>query len=279
MIMDGENLSLKEGHDLKLVATDLDAPRCLSAAGGRACLFTARAPDKPTSNEDGAAVVLCDNLRCVLAVADGMGGLPSGEQAAGIALEELCGAVRLAVDNHAELRDGILNGFEKANAAIRSLCPGAGTTLAAVEIDDTTMRTYHAGDSAILAIGQRGRLRWETVSHSPVGYAVEAGLLDAGEAMHHDDRHLVSNMVGSEGMRIEIGPPVTLNLRDTVLLATDGLTDNLLHEEIVERIRKGTLDAAAEQLRSACTRRMHAANGSQPSKPDDVTFIIFRPSV
>jgi len=279
MRTDGDGHHGEDGLDLKWVATDLSAPHCLTAASGRACVFTSRAPDKPTRNEDGAAVVLCDDLHCVLAVADGMGGLPNGEQAAGIALDELCGAVRLAFQNKAELREGILNGFENANAAVRSQCPGAGTTLAAVEVDAGTIRTYHAGDSAILAVGQRGRLRWQTLAHSPVGYAVEAGLLDAGAAMHHDDRHLVSNMVGSEEMRIDIGPPVALHIHDTVLLATDGLTDNLHNQEIVERIRKGGLDAAAEQLRTACLRRMQGSNGHLPSKPDDMTFILFRPGL
>ena len=95
-------------------------------------------------------------------------------------------------------------------------------------------------------------MRWQTMAHSPVGYAVEAGLLDAGEAMRHDDRHIVSNMVGSEEMRIDIGPPVTLKPHDTVLLATDGLTDNLRDEEIIEHIRKRALTKAADQLRTAC---------------------------
>ena len=42
----------------------------------------------------------------------------------------------------------------------------------------------------ILTTGQRGRLRMQTVSHSPVGFAIEYGLLDESEAMHHEERHL-----------------------------------------------------------------------------------------
>lgn len=267
-----------EGQDLKLLATDLDAPHCLPAAGGYACVYTSRAPEKPVPNQDAAAVLCCDETRCVLAVADGMGGLPHAAEAAGVALDELCDAVRHAVESERELRDGILDGFEKANAAVRSLHPGAGTTLAAVEIDTGTMRTYHAGDSAVLAVGQRGQLRWRTVAHSPVGYAVEAGLLDPRGAMNHDERHLISNLVGSESMRIDVGPPIALRMRDTVLLATDGLTDNLHGEEIVEQIRKGRLGDAATNLRAVCRQRM-AGNGDHPSKPDDLTFILFRPAV
>ncbi|MCB9849556.1 MAG: serine/threonine-protein phosphatase [Phycisphaerales bacterium] len=261
------------------VSSDLAAPLQLQAAGGEVCVFTTRAPDKPSVNEDGAGVFVCDGLRCVLAVADGMGGHPSGAQAASIALEELRAAVAQAVSEQTELRDAILNGFERANAAVRTDAPGSGTTLAVVEIDANTMRCYHAGDSAILAVGQRGQRRWETVAHSPVGYAVESGLLDAGDAMHHDDRHIVSNMVGSEEMRIEIGPPVKLKVRDTLLLATDGLTDNLSTPEIVEHIRKGALAKAAQSLRESCHKRMLTPESDHPCKPDDMTFMLYRSSI
>ena len=58
-----------------------------------------------------------------------------------------------------------------------------------------------------------------TVAHSPVGYAEEAGLLDREEAIHHAHRHLVSNMLGMPEMHIEVGPPLTLDARDTIVLA------------------------------------------------------------
>ncbi len=57
--------------------------------------------------------------------------------------------------------------------------------------------------------------------------------------MHHEERHLVSNVVGTDDMRIELGPPLKLARYDTVLLASDGLLDNLYTDEIVELIRKG----------------------------------------
>ena len=82
----------------------------------------------------------------------------------------------------------------------------------------------------------RGRVKLQTISHSPVGYAVESGMLDDQEAMHHEERHVVSNIIGTPEMRIEIGPPIDLATYDTLLVATDGLADNLHIEEIIERI-------------------------------------------
>jgi len=132
------------------------------------------------------------------------------------------------------------------------------------------------GDSAILVVGQRGKLKLQTLSHSPVGYAVESGLLDADEALHHEERHIVSNMVGAPDMRIEVGSALALAPRDTVLLATDGLMDNLGLAEIVEIVRRGPLERAARRLAELCDERMRRPLEGQPSKPDDVTFVLFR---
>jgi serine/threonine protein phosphatase PrpC len=154
------------------------------------------------------------------------------------------------------LRTAILNGIEQANRAVSELGVGAATTLAIVEISGGVARSYHVGDSMILAVGQRGRVKLQTVSHSPVGYAVEAGMLDEAEALHHEDRHLVSNFIGSAEMRIEIGPPLNLAERDTLLLASDGLFDNLYNDEIIERTRKGPLEQVVRSLAGECRQRM-----------------------
>jgi serine/threonine protein phosphatase PrpC len=107
---------------------------------------------------------------------------------------------------------------------------------------------------------------------------MEAGVLDGDQAIHHEDRHLVSNVVGAADMRIEMGPIVRLRARDTVLLATDGLFDNLYQPEIITGIRCGRLDRAAAALATAARARMTDPEVEAPSKPDDLTFVIFRPA-
>ena len=155
--------------------------------------------------------------------------------------------------------------------------PGAATTLALVEIQDRTIRPYHVGDSAILVTGQRGKVKLQTIPHSPIGYAVEAGLMEEEEAIHHEERHVISNVIGSDQMRIEIGPPIELAPRDTLLLASDGLFDNLLPDEIIDTIRSGPLDEAVGVLVKTAQERMAKQTGDAPSKPDDLTVIAYRP--
>lgn len=253
---------------------DMETPELHDLAYGQVAVFSSRAPGKDAVNEDAAAVIPLDDERGVLAVADGVGGQPSGQSASSVALRSLLAALQ---DREADapLREAILNGFDQANIAVSAL-GGAATTLVAVEIENGLTRTYHVGDSPVLVVGGRGRIKLETIDHSPVGYAVEAGILDREDAIHHEDRHLLSNCLGTTEMRVEMSSALSLAQLDTVLLASDGLTDNLHVHEIVEIIRKGPLRNAAHRLVAACRQRMGTAEEKLPSKPDDLTVLLFR---
>ena len=206
------------GTDRIYSTLDMDAPEFVSFAGYHAAIFTHRRPESPTANEDGAALIPYDDQSGVAVVADGLGGSSAGERASAMALEELQRSIAQARETGEPLRSAILTGIENANDSIQKLGIGAMTTLAVAEIDQESIRTYHVGDSEILVLGGRGKVKLRTVSHSPVGYGVEAGFIDAAEAMHHEDRHIVNNVVGEAEMRIEIGSPIPLAPRDTMPL-------------------------------------------------------------
>jgi serine/threonine protein phosphatase PrpC len=57
-------------------------------------------------------------------------------------------------------------------------------------------------------------------------------------------------------------------------VASDGLYDNLLEDEIADVCRKGQLLALVRTLAEGCRERMQT--GHKPSKPDDLTFIAYR---
>jgi serine/threonine protein phosphatase PrpC len=264
-----------------LVVTDedMEAPRIMPFAEGRAAVFSARAPEKRSANGDAVGLLALDVERGVLVVADGLGGQPGGNSASKITLHCLRTAVEHASEHGTPIRGAILDALESANRQVMDLGIGAATTFAALEVAGTTLRPYHVGDSGILVVGQRRKVKLQTVSHSPVGYAVEAGLLDEHEAMHHDERHVVSNMVGAADMRIEVGSPIRLAPRDTALVATDGLFDNLNPAEVVEIVRAGPLDRAANDLAMRSAERMRTSTAKHPSKPDDLTFVLYRRDV
>lgn len=257
--------------------TSLDTPAVHELENGTATLFTHAAPDRYSPNQDAAAIIPTQQGGVVLAVADGVGGLPSGDVAARLMVQSLAARVPEAAPGR--LRETILDCIEHANDEILALGSGAAATLAVVEIRDGCLRGYHVGDAGVLVTGQRGRRRLQTAPHSPTGYALEAGLIGEQEALNHDERNLVSNVVGSRCLRIEIGPMLRLAPRDTVLVASDGLFDNLLSDEITEYVRCGRLpDAAAALARETLGRMRGQRPDAVSGHADDLSFILFRPA-
>lgn len=251
------------------VAPDLTDLQCGSIA-----MFSTRSPTKETINEDAYAVIPIDEETIVLAVADGVGGHPFGDAAARLAIQSLIVELRQA--SSSSLDTAILNGFEVGQGMITGQIPGAATTLIVVEISKHTARTYNVGDSGACIIGSRGKNKLQTVFQSPIGYAMAAGLLTETEAMHHGARHLVSNILGNQTMEVDIGKPMELAQRDTVLIASDGLYDNLMRDEIAELACRGTLEEACQSLVAKAMKRMGKCSAGHPSKPDDLTVLMYR---
>lgn len=248
---------------------DLADLRCGSIA-----MFSTRSPTKKTINEDAYAIVPIDEETIVLAVADGVGGHPFGDAAARLAIQSLI--VELRQNSSSPLDTAILSGFAVGQGMIIGQIPGAATTLVVVEISKRTARTYNVGDSGACVIGSRGKNKLQTICHSPTGYAVAAGLLTEYEAMRHAGRHLVSNIMGSETMEVDIGKPMALAVRDTVVIASDGLYDNLMSSEIATLTCRETIEEACQSLVDTATKRMHRYINGHPSKPDDLTVLLYR---
>ncbi|MCA9580853.1 MAG: protein phosphatase 2C domain-containing protein [Myxococcales bacterium] len=258
------------------IDANMETPHCETIPAGEIAVFSMRCPGHEGANEDSVMALSTADGRAVFAVADGAGGMPSGEEASKLALQSLQKNAQKAHREGTQFRAGILDGFEAGNQAIIDLGVGAATTMAVVEVEDGRLRTYHAGDSMTLVTGQRGKCKLLTVPHSPVGYAVEAGLLHQKEALFHEDLNQVSNIVGMADMRVELGPSTQMSKHDTLVLGSDGLFDNLHIDEIIETIRKGPIPGAAAALANAARQRMTGADKESPSKADDLTFIVFR---
>ena len=179
-------------------------------AGGSAVVYTSRDPQKETENEDTVAIIPYGPGAAVLVVADGAGGLPAGKRASLTVVKTLAASLQSAMDKTMLLRTAILNGIEAANAAVLGLANGSATTLTVITIEGLTARSYQVGDSEAIILGQRGVIKFQTTVHSPTGFAVEAGFLDERAALLHEERHLVSNFIGTAEMRIDVGATVEI---------------------------------------------------------------------
>ena len=251
------------------------SPWLWSCPPGHVAVYSTPSPAKDTPNEDAALVLPLGEGALLLAVADGCGGMPAGDKASELTIETLAATVTDASAD--DLAGAVLAGFDAANRAVLGMRLGAGSTLAAVLIVGDTARAFHAGDSMILITGQRSRVRLNAIPHSPTGYAREAGMLSEREAITHHERSTILNLVGSELMRVEINPAVTLSPRDTVLLASDGLSDNLLTGEIAAAVRSGPLARGVARLAEVSTARTHEPLHGL-GHADDLTMVAYRPS-
>jgi len=278
----------ERGKRSKRLAAGLDKPRLYvgdrdderdvyTTAPGEVAAASIGDAEKARPNEDSAAIIPVNDTHVVLAVADGVGGMTGARQASNLTVK----ALRKALTSSAEppgrsLRTAILDGIEAANRAILDSGSGGASTLALAEIGPDYVRPYHVGDSVVLICGQRGRLKLYTTPHSPVGFAMEAGLLDEKEAMAHTELNLIFNVIGSTDMRVEVGSEQPLAPRDTLVLASDGLTDNVLQDEIIAAVRAGPLHLAINRVADLALERMCGTQANKPSKPDDLTALLFR---
>lgn len=267
-------------HVRVLPGTATGPARIDPAGAGQCAILLRKSPDRAedAACEDAAALVSWDGTCGVIVVADGLGGHGEGEVAAKITVEAITARVRECEPEPAALQTAVLQAIDAANTRLVDRAGSAATTVLVAAVDGRQFRSYHAGDSELLLVGQRGKLKHQTVSHSPIGYAVEAGIIDAAQGFEHEDRHIVSNCIGMVGMKVEVGSAIRLAARDTLVLASDGLWDNLHVGEVAEIVRKGPLDRAAATLEERCLLRMRGGDPKVAGKPDDLTVILYRPA-
>lgn len=272
-----------------MVVTETDLPLVLSKQdcvskkfnllhSSGVCL-TQKSQDKEGPNEDAFLAMQLDEGTAVLAVADGLGGYSAGEYAATLQLSMLRDKLKSIhasdLEHGTEVRNSILDAIDNCNQQLLSENNRSATTILVVEINDNRLRTYHAGDSSAILVGQRGALKMKTLSHSNVSLGIEAGLLEPHQETEHEDRHYLTNYVGTTEMRIDISTTIESAKFDTLLLCSDGLTDNLSIEDITAVIRAGSIEKCLQNLQTECAVAMQQENG----RFDDLTLCLFRPGL
>ena len=205
----------------------------------------------------------------IFAVADGVGGHPGGAHAAAQTLEVLRrlqpqpAPIPLALD--------LARGIVDLNARLVRRGKGS-TTFTCVVLGTQEAASVHVGDSALAIFSGRGRLKHRSVAHSPAGYAIEAGRLDERDLLEADDHHVVSNVLGTRPMSVEMTSLIRLRPRDTLVLGSDGLFDNLTSTKMAKLVCRGDLGRGGARLLAALEEVMNSPQG----KADDHSFILLR---
>ena len=196
--------------------------------------------------------------------------MASGEQAARIAIDCLVEHVSAtAAPGGPPLRTAILDAVDAANRTILELQNGAGATLAVVQLDHGEARPYHVGDSQILLVGNRGKVKMLTTSpfarglRRRVGHARGARCDGPRGAAPRVELPRVRRHARRGGQRAARSPR-----RDGLLVASDGVLDNLLLDEIVDLLRTGTAaDAAAADRRAGLAADAGRCKTASPTSP------------
>lgn len=217
-------------------------------------------------NQDGLVVISEKNtLKCILVI-DGMGGHQGGEKATQIVVDT-CNEF-LEKFNNSDLRLVILDVLEQSDLRIKSLKIGAGATVTAIELGQDFVRFYNAGDAFGLLIGARGKFKFKTIEHSPLGFGIEAGIVDRNNDLV--ESHTVLNGLGFEPMRIEISQKMEVKNNDLVLLSSDGILNNFTIDDLISEMVEGDFNSRLERLKNKIVQ------ASDKYLKDDTTIAYFK---
>ncbi len=205
-------------------------------------------------------------------VADGMGGHRTGEIASSLATEALLLGMKELPGTPPET---LPRAMQRSNFAVyqqsarRAESRGMGTTMTAVLIDGNAAVIGHVGDSrAYLVRGDT--ITQLTRDHSWVAEKVRQGLITESEARDHKWRNVITNALGSRPqLRLDLFG-IDLRDNDLLLLCSDGLSNMLTDQQMLELIRL----EASTPLESLSQKLVDAAN--EAGGPDNISVVLVR---
>mgnify|MGYP001096018672 CR=1 FL=1 len=211
------------------------------------------------------------NLPNLFIVADGMGGHKAGDYASRYTIERVVASVSRNTGEEpiAIMKEAINKANELLVAESREdeSKSGMGTTLVIGTIIGNKLFVANIGDSRLYVVGQN--MRQITRDHSLVDEMVRLGEINADEARVHPDKNIITRAVGTSDHVEADFFEVEITADDTILLCTDGLTNMVRDDEILDIIKKyDNAQAATMQLVKEAN-----ANGGR----DNITVMIIKP--
>lgn len=201
-----------------------------------------------SSNQDAFAFGELSDGKHFAVVCDGMGGANGGNIASTMAVDNLSASLKSgfranmsdsSVKNLLESAISAANVkvFDKSkmNAELR----GMGTTVVAAVIFDNEVHIAHAGDSRAYIL-RNNELIQITRDHSIVQSMIEEGKLTPEEARFHPRKNVITRALGVEE---SVNPEFNINdleQGDMLLLCTDGLSNYVESETIVQILKSET---------------------------------------
>ncbi|QDV33415.1 PP2C family protein-serine/threonine phosphatase [Tautonia plasticadhaerens] len=217
----------------------------------------------------------------LFAIADGMGGMASGEEASRLAISSGLELVRESARWHLDFSDPAeiddlmttcrryirqINRRVYEHASTNAAMEGMGTTLTVAYSVGLRLFVIHVGDSRIY-LAHGGYLQQLTRDHTVAQDLATTGKITQAEVKSHRMRNVLTNYIGSpsDGIEAELHR-LDLADGDRLLLCSDGLTD------LVDDARISSILAGESAPQAACDRLIDSA--LRAGGRDNVTVIV-----
>lgn len=192
---------------------------------------------KRTLNEDSASYLEKEEFK-IYVVADGMGGHNAGEVASEMAANRI---VNYISENFSlsKVENLIVEAIESVNRDIFNFSNtnenlnGMGTTVTACLITKDFIHVANVGDSCCFAI-KNNEIKKITKDHSLVQELVDSGTISENEAVNHPKKNIITRALGTSGSVSVDVFELRNNEYDLYILCSDGLTNELTKEEILQ---------------------------------------------
>lgn len=170
-------------------------------------------------------------------VADGMGGHNAGDFASKYAVETVVREIKGSVETKPFRILGksirVANELIRLKARENIALNGMGTTIVVASIDEEhQLEVANVGDSRLYII-RDNEIRQITRDHSLVEEMVRMGGMNRESARNHPDKNIITRAIGArDSIEVDFFQE-ELNENDLVLMCSDGLTNMLTDEEIL----------------------------------------------
>ncbi|MDM8517222.1 protein phosphatase 2C domain-containing protein [Desulfobacterales bacterium HSG16] len=238
---------------------------------------------KRKGNED--SYFVNDNLQ-VYVVADGMGGHLAGEVASSLVVKTVEGYMKRARDGHSEGEKELVekdeNLSKEANQLMTSIhlsnrvvyqvsknkqsCSGMGSTVSAICFTRDTLVVANVGDSPIYMI-RNGKIETLSVLHTVIAEQKALYPQGGGQSLGKKYDHMLTRAMGVEKTVKPDVCEIQCFKDDTLILASDGLTDKVRPDEIFEIV-------SGKSPKEACPILVDLAN--ERGGDDNITIVIVK---
>lgn len=213
-------------------------------------------------NEDNVIIVKNNSNEILMAVADGMGGHLCGEVASSIAITHIAERFKniSSIGNKEDAENWIQSTVSEINALIYKYTEehpesiGMGTTFVCAIITKDFLLYGNIGDSSGFAI-KGDKIQKITNDHTLVSLLVKSGELTEEEAVNHPKKNVLLKALGAT-TTVDMDIFDVETDVDGVLLCSDGMTNMLDKEQILNVLKENTsIEERIKKLITKCNNR------------------------